>query len=378
MQMYSGTRKRMQKVRVTIWEHAPAYHIGRRVDLTRKIGGCNYYVFPGENLGVKIEVESIPAVFCSIVMTKPMVHSGLSPGSSPDNSDQCDDQRGVSPRKSPKLVPRLPPLSGEPLNISKRRRLEPMSSPIRGGSNRSTAISPTTITPSKLRSFSSPQKQSAKRTPSLQDRPIPVLSPPLPASVTQDPSPNGLLLTSDKISSSPPEFIRSNRSVTSPVQSIPDRQMLNLQGKEQQMDREINNLKKIIEIADQAYKYENSSRDRKLDELHDMWRIAAQEAAIYLFNQAKERVSAMGGMSELKRRQQKQREFSSPFFGSEEFDLKSLSNDQREIYEQLKKEYDDRLAKTNDNSDDGTEFTMEYMLTTLSIKYDVLFPEGFN
>lgn len=86
-----------------------------------------------------------------------------------------------SPCKSPISRVPLPRVVSGSLNIMKKRRLEPTSPSFTQDPN-----SPphnVRITPSKNRSFSSPiYPGSAMRTPSLQDKPIPVLSPPSPTS----------------------------------------------------------------------------------------------------------------------------------------------------------------------------------------------------
>lgn len=79
-----------------------------------------------------------------------------------------------SPKKTPTTRTPLPPVHSEQLQISKRRRLtlEPSQSDVVEDANL------LTVTPSKIRSVSTPVQ--TRRTPSLQDRPIPVLSPPSP------------------------------------------------------------------------------------------------------------------------------------------------------------------------------------------------------
>lgn len=89
-----------------------------------------------------------------------------------------------SPRKSPNSGISLPKISSGSLQVLKRRRLEPSTPNGDGLQDQLLPIHSHHITPSKNRSFSSPVSasfQQSRRTPSLQDKPIPVLSPPSPS-----------------------------------------------------------------------------------------------------------------------------------------------------------------------------------------------------
>jgi hypothetical protein len=103
-----------------------------------------------------------------------------------DLSTDVVSPSAMSPIKSSIGSSPLPPVLSNSLNISKRRRLEPFSSsPIdpRFGdeANSRGPYSTPRVLPEKSRSVSTPVRRlSASRTPSLTDRPIPVLSPPSP------------------------------------------------------------------------------------------------------------------------------------------------------------------------------------------------------
>lgn len=65
-------------------------------------------------------------------------------------------------------------------------------------------------------------------------------------------------------------------------------------------------LRKSLDIAEQALKIERSSEDVQLEHLIIKWRAVAQETADELFTDAKERVARMGGMAAWRREHENQ------------------------------------------------------------------------
>lgn len=336
-----------------------------------------------------------------------------------------------SPKKSPKVTP-LPPVSHNSLNISKRRKLEP-STPDTATDSSTTSASSSHhlkpfITPCKNRSFSSPLLHS-KRTPSLQDQPIPVLSPPSPAnsirsvssssiinpsllntpsqektldkadlislpgsatSSTSSASSQIVLNPDDKITSSTPSLTSKATANTpttyhrtSPLSSrSTDPTLTELLKKEREIDREISKMNKNVDTARLALKYKRSSEDEeKLQKLAIQWRDVAQKAASYLYNEASLYIDRIGGMEEYLRRKKEDEETRKQFENNNSIDVDELTPEQKEQYEVLRAEYEeqstyDTNAKTSEEDEaNSKEFTMKYMLKSLNVDYKKVFPE---
>lgn len=140
--------------------------------------------------------------------------------------------------------------------------------------------------------------------------------------------------------------------------------------------------RKLADIARQAQKYQAANEDEKLADLAEKWQDVAQKGASYLFNNARARIERMGGMEEYIRRQKEDEESRQQIgFGEDDsFDVDELSPEDRERYDILKAEYEDEIRRTkpNDEEEDPKEFTMQYMLKSLNIDYDMIFPDGFD
>lgn len=312
-----------------------------------------------------------------------------------------------SPIKTPGMTTPLPPIQSGSLRISKRRRLEP-SSPAPLHSDTGSSDFKPMVTPSKLRSFSSPMHPISKRTPSLQDRPIPVLSPPSPpgsvasSSGLSTPNESGTLAeipssVSTSSDSSPVSAgtskmanpvmkTRANgyRRVTSPLASkIRDSRSQELSKTEIELDREVLKWRRLLDVAKQAKKYEGNDNDEELKQLTTSWRNAAQQAASELFAQASERVEQMGGMEEFVRRQKENKNgggFQKNSFDEYEIDYNSLTTEEKERFDALKEEYEDEVKKSKkedeEEDDVSTEFTLKYMLKSLNVDYNLIYPDG--
>lgn len=289
---------------------------------------------------------------------------------------------GRSPVKTKGMITPLPPIQAGSLRILKRRRLEPNSpEPARvKGSD----LNP--VTPSKHRSFSSPIRPLAqRRTPSLQDSPIPRLSPPSPpGSVGTSPSDISTLAQPPSSAShsfdSPARPTAGLRRVTSPLASkVRDPHYQQLAKSELELDRDLLKWRKKVDVARQAQKYDSKHQDDEdLKQSTEKWREAAQKAATYLFNQAGAKVDRMGGMAEYLRRQKERDEFQNKSF-EDEIDFDSLSPEQQERYNEMKEEYEAELKRGKREEEEvPTEFTMKYMLTSLKIDTELIFPDGFD
>ncbi|KAK9462333.1 uncharacterized protein V1516DRAFT_670000 [Lipomyces oligophaga] len=157
--------------------------------------------------------------------------------------------------------------------------------------------------------------------------------------------------------------------------------------------------------AQQAHKYETTTitvtsksgtitvlQDQNLQVLREKWQIAAQNASKYLFVLANERVQRMGGVSEFLKKTSKKR----AFVDDEDNDEMQLNRARllREGYsesqiDQIRDEYDFDVVvpvkhiQSEFESNGGPrvdcendeEFTMELMLSTLNIDYNVVFPQ---
>lgn len=301
--------------------------------------------------------------------------------------------------ESPKKTPGhhsspLPPLSGDrQLEIPKRRKLEPdfASSPLDRRQLDGTANS--VITPQKSRSMSTPTHLLKRRTPSLADKPIPVLSPPSPALSTEShvsktpPIPSSVeskdsgMLTAESSSSSSSSERKVGhsqmRSVTSPLMSRGPNNgdLTKLRRESAHLDREIRKWRRLVDLANKAQKYEEKNQERDIKTLIEDWRAAARMAASHLYNETSVKVDTMGGVEELKRRIN-----DTPFQDDRDgFDPQTLSSEDRAKYEDLKAQYEQDMGKKDkeEREEEVGEFTMPYMLKLLNVDHKLLFPEEY-
>ncbi len=366
----------------------------------------------------------------------PETPASTSPARQATENNRSDETPTTSPIKQPHAI-RLPPLEPGSLEVIKKRRLNPSSPPLQELSYNLTPGQTTSslVIPVKNRNFKSPLI-SAKRSPSLVDKPIPVLTPPSCAPTydsltSSSPSLNSTVslrrvashspvrppnqLTPRRVMSAKP-FIKTAiplhpTNFDSPIcssSSPSDRQnrIINtplhaLRSKESELDIEIRKKEQRLDTLTQAKKYIHKNEDEKLESLSVQWREAAQKAATYLFNQASDKVERMGGVSELEKRNKKKNSFNysneldslvfEEKIGISEEEIEKLSPEEREEFERMKIEYEEELerrqeeleisiaeaeAKAEDNSSNSKKFTMSYMLNTLNVDYSMLFPNG--
>ncbi|CAN6602800.1 hypothetical protein TRVA0_002S01706 [Trichomonascus vanleenenianus] len=337
-----------------------------------------------------------------------VVQDGCQPRSSPVKPSRDTDQQSLprtrpyqdvnsSPlRNSPAVRSPVKPLGASPLppvrlnslNISKRRRLElEPSSPIDASHIlNSRRNSESHITPQKARSFSTPVRFMGRRTPSLQDKPIPVLSPPSPeasleSAVVKSSSPlqntlsSSRLLNSASSSSSASSgdergspLVVSRRRVTAPIFSSPPKRV---EG-DAELDRQIQNWKCLVSVAKKAYDYEDSEDEVNIDELIEKHRKAAQKAAAYLLEEGQTRSEEVG-IEEFARHLTEQRDrFNEPF---DDFNTSRLSRLQLKEYEELKRCYAARRSSAAHAAETASsQLDMRRLLGILDVDYDLLFP----
>lgn len=137
----------------------------------------------------------------------------------------------------------------------------------------------------------------------------------------------------------------------------------------------------MLETARQAQKYAAKvDEDEQVEASTEKWRDAGAKAATYLYNQAAEKVDRMGGMEEYMRRQKEREEFNNSGF-EDEIDVDELTPEQRERYEELKEEYEEQMnskkLEEGEAEEAPSEFTMKYMLKSIQVNPDILFPNGF-
>lgn len=272
--------------------------------------------------------------------------SPSSPSSSPPNADSSSSSPTLSalststtPHRSPskplnQTTP-LPPLPfGGPLKIAKRRRLDPfgpganqlLSSPSSSAALGAGGVRPF-VTPVKSRSFSSPLIPQ-RRAPSLQDSPIPVLSPPP-------------LLAPGAV------------------------------GSEVELDRELITWRRKVDTARQARLYvQRREQEAETQKVTEIWREVAEKAANILFEQASERMERMGGI-ESYLQMQKDRDIA---FGSfeEEVDYESLTEEEKIRYDEMKEESE--LANEDKKKEEPIEFDIKFMLKSMNVDYKAIYP----
>lgn len=303
-----------------------------------------------------------------------LLASNKTPVPAPDTSTVDLSPPVPSPKKALGMSTPLPPVQAGSLQITKRRRLtlEPESFPP------SNSDANSLVTPSKSRTVSSPTVQ-ARRTPSLQDRPIPVLSPPSPPKPQSD---EGSSTTTTQRTPNIPISMRVpgyNRRVSSPLSSkIRNSDDLELQRTELRLDRELLKWRRLLETAKQAKNYREKNDDNEVKELTIKWRHAAQKAASELFSQAGERIESMGGMKEFLRRQRDGKDFEKHNFNENEINYDALTPEDKKRFNAYKGEYEQHTKKISDDSQETTppEFTLKFMLQSLQMNYDIIFPDG--
>ncbi|KAF5094953.1 hypothetical protein D0Z00_003328 [Geotrichum galactomycetum] len=366
-----------------------------------------------EEIEVTATTRAVPAVIPATAAAKANVFVTETPRSPRLSTNLLSDQltspyselpsiAPKSPMKSPVLGDTLPPLLPSKINISKRKRLLPFSTVTAaipdlhsdGIPSNPENMNPV-LTPSKLRSFSSPVRPlpqfQQKRAPSLQDRPIPVLSPPPPSpgSTISESSEEVLTPKSQttagpssseerSVIAGPSKLSASYRSVTSPLASkVRGPLALKQTRVEMNLDRDILKWRRLLDQARQAEKYQAKKKDdEKLQEVTGKWREAAQKAANELFELATEKIDRLGGFEEFVQRQKEREEaVKKNNILDGELDYEALTEEEKERFDEMKEEYEEEIRQYEEPKEIlPTEFTLEYMLKSLNVDYKLIFP----
>jgi hypothetical protein len=148
------------------------------------------------------------------------------------------------------------------------------------------------------------------------------------------------------------------------------------------LDLEIALWKQLLSTAQQATQFsKKKNEDARLEGLIVQWRETAQAAAQNLFEMARERVEGAGGVAAFK-----QQHSSFLFSPADHHDLSSLTEEQREAYEESLQDAEiaatvsklpDGLSADHDSDDEhDREFTIQDMLRIMGIDPKIVFPDG--
>ncbi|ODV95060.1 hypothetical protein PACTADRAFT_50883 [Pachysolen tannophilus NRRL Y-2460] len=294
----------------------------------------------------------------------------------------------VTPSKSPNIT-KLPPLpQGSSIVLPKRRKIsetgpqEPTSlssssSPSGKASNQNNSSSFTPLIPIKSRNFTTPLPHRVRRIPSLNDTPIPDLTPPTSTSInaslsfTESSPAKAEFGSSPLVSrnfSSPYPPLKRNQSDSSPMknQSMQAKTSAGNESGETQksligdfrreennLDRETREIRHKIETIKQFKTIRDKQKIQELEERIAKWRHISSSAAAYLINEVKLKISRSGGWAEFKRAQSKKNK--SQFY--DETILDNLKNYKESIeYTQLDKyeqeAIDEKLAEEEKKYED--------------------------
>lgn len=164
-----------------------------------------------------------------------------------------------------------------------------------------------------------------------------------------------------------------------------------------QVKREIFNLQREIEVMKRVKKYRNSSENEKLDESILKWRDIAQMASNYMLNEARNKISQMGGIDSFKERQKKakQRKMKFEFDDSmlykiedymETEEYKELGKYEKEEILSKKRELEEMSEKLENGEfpvdesedelgDNNDEFSMKDLYKQLKLDYNLVYED---
>ena len=325
-----------------------------------------------------------------------------------------------SPMKSEKSAIELPKLDGKLVLPKQRKRSNSMDARSETPSNKSRDLKarqlqrPSTCGKENLRNFSTPLPLKVG---SLHDTPFPTLTPDTPQyvdlvaninkddneknnaslnSLQQTPPISNSKVTSPisvRCFSTPLADIRSGSAVKTAVQ-IKLHQLSSdkyLEEQERQLQREILKYQSEINLMKKLKKYRETNDTEKLDRLIDKWRDIAAKGSNYLYNEARLKISRMGGLDEFRKKQKKTKLRKMKFeydesllYRIEEYmeseEYKNLDNYEKEEVISRKKEIEEMSEKIengdflSDNDDDEEdEFTMKELYKQLGLDYDLVY-----
>ena len=323
-----------------------------------------------------------------------------------------------SPMKSEKKAIDLPKLNGKLVLPKQRKRSNSMDARSEKPGNKTRDLKmrqlqrPSTCGKENLRNFSTPLPLKVG---SLHDTPFPTLTPDTPKyvdlvnnndndnnntslnSIEQTPPISNSKVTSPisvRCFSTPLADIRSGSTVKTAVQ-IKLHQLSSdkyLEEQERQLQREILKYQSEINLMKKLKKYRETNDTEKLDRLIDKWRDIAAKGSNYLYNEAKLKISRMGGLEEFRNKQKKTKLRKMKFeydesllYRIEEYmeseEYKNLDNYEKEEVVSRKKEIEEMSEKiengdflSDDNDDDeGDEFTMKELYKQLGLDYNLVY-----
>lgn len=140
--------------------------------------------------------------------------------------------------------------------------------------------------------------------------------------------------------------------------SVPDKASIprldDLRRQELDVDRELARWKRLVETAEQAARFaRKQDEDARFDALTSQWREAAQEAALELFEIARQRADT-DGLAAMRRRLKR-----APLDGDDRSQSSSDDDDQ-----------------ADDDNSSTREFTVSDMLCMLQVDPKTVFPDG--
>ncbi|GAV27301.1 hypothetical protein PMKS-000765 [Pichia membranifaciens] len=323
-----------------------------------------------------------------------------------------------SPMKSEKKAVDLPKLSGKLVLPKQRKRSNSMDARSEKPGNKTRDLKmrqiqrPSTCGKENLRNFSTPLPLKVD---SLHDTPFPTLTPDTPQYVdlvnnndndNNNPSLNSIEQTppisnskvtspiSVRCFSTPLADIRSGSTVKTAVQ-IKLHQLSSdkyLEEQERQLQREILKYQSEINLMKKLKNYRETNDTEKLDRLIDKWRDIAAKGSNYLYNEAKLKISRMGGLEEFRKKQKKTKLRKMKFeydesllYRIEEYmeseEYKNLDSYEKEEVISRKKEIEEMSEKiengdflSDDNDDDEEdEFTMKELYKQLGLDYSLVY-----
>lgn len=317
-----------------------------------------------------------------------------------------------SPMKSEKVPATLPKLDERLVLPKQRKRSSSLDAKFEkpGGKIRDNKMRqlrrPSTCGKENLRNFSTPLPPKID---SLKDTPFPMLSPdisqhngddindkPSTTSIQNTPTMEKAKVTSPisvRCFSTPLADIRARSAKKTSVQ-IKLHQLSSkeyLEEQERQLQREILKYQSEVNLMKKIKKYRETNDTEKLDRLIEKWRNIAEKGSNYLYNEARLKISRMGGLEEFRKKQKKSMlrkkkfEFDeSLLYRIEEYmeseEYKNLDDYEKEEVISRKKEIEEMSEKIengeflqDDESNDEDEFTMKELYKQLGLDYSLVY-----
>lgn len=259
----------------------------------------------------------------------------------------------------------------------------------------SKAKTPTNIQhrrPMKNRNFTSPL---ARRVGSLAESPIPDLS---PVSVSGSPDRTPIKSPTAVRNFSSPRSFRSPRSFSSPIvtNKVPLQVRLNEAigtPSKTNTRRDILHYKELLRDLERIKKCHDQPHDDALDEKIEQWQEVAKKASNYLLNEARNKITRMGGIDEYRRRQRESKlrklkfQYDSTMLDRindymETSEYKSLDKYEKQQVKDRKQQIEamgEKIAggefETEDDQDVDSEFSLKELYAQLQLDYDMIYKD---